>query len=91
MNVEQRINELQEEINKLKYSTTIPFDVEQAFRTRLRLDSVTNLATSAKSATSENQSVNEAGSGSYSVLKAPNGFRQFSSGGTTFFIPYYTD
>lgn len=87
--LQNQINELKQEIANLKSSTTIPYDVEQSFRTRLRIDNYAELATSLKSATSENQAVNEAGAATYSVLKPPDGFRQFVSGGTVLYIPYY--
>lgn len=43
-----------------------------------------------KSASSENQVVNEGGSASYSVLSAPNGFDKALIGGVAHYYPYYT-
>lgn len=88
--LQEKIVTLERRLNLLESTTTIPFSVEQAFRSRLEIDTLAQFEASAKSATSENQAVNEGGSASYSVLKAPDGFRQNTSGGTTFYIPYYT-
>lgn len=87
--LQKQINELREEIAKLKSSTTIPYDVEQSFRTRLRIENFAELGTSSKTVASETQAVNEAGTDNYDVAKPPVGFREFVSGGSVFYIPYY--
>lgn len=81
---------LTERIDKLSNATTIPFDVEGAFVKRLDLKAVTRVSVSSKSASSENQSVNEAGAAAYSVMKSPDGFLQVSVSGTTYYLPYFT-
>jgi hypothetical protein len=68
----------------------IPFSVEQAFRDRLRINTYTPLTTSSKSASSENQAVNEAGSASYNVLKAPDGFVEVVIAGQIYYMPYFS-
>lgn len=88
--LQRQINELKAEIEMLKADTTIPFNVEQAFRSRLRIQDLAELASSSKTAASETQAVNEAGVGSYNVAKPPDGFREYVVGGTTLYIPYYT-
>lgn len=93
MTIEQlqaQIDLLQQELNKLRNSTTIPFEVEQAFRFKLGISELTSLNASSKTAASETQSVNEAGVGSYSVAKPMDGFKQVTIGGSTLYIPYYT-
>lgn len=93
MTIEQlqsQIDLLQAELNKLRNTTTIPFDVEQSFRTRLKINELARLAPSAKNPSTETQIVNEAGIATYSVSKPPDGFREFVVGGSTLYIPYYT-
>ena len=84
------VTELRRMIELLYNSSTIPHDVEQSFRTRFKLDTYNPITTSAKSASSENQSVNESGSSSYSVLKAPDAFLQVTLSGAVKYIPIYT-
>jgi len=84
------ITALKEEVNALKASTTIPYDVEQAFRERFEIDSYASISISSKSATSENKAVNESGSASYSVAKPPDGFMQFTLNNTVYYFPYFT-
>ena len=86
----QEINNLKEEIKKLKSAATIPYETEQALRERLRLASFMSIYGSSKSATSENQSVNESGSSSYSVLKPPDIFLQVTVSGVLYYIPVFT-
>lgn len=93
MTIEQlqnKIDSLQQELDKLRNTTTIPFDVEQAFRFRLGINSLTRLDTSVKTAASETQSVSEGGVSSYNVAKPMDGFKQVTIGGSTLYIPYYT-
>lgn len=85
---EQKLNEVYDFIQSLKANATIPIEVDAAFRTRLA--PTLDLVTSAKTAGSENQLVNEAGSAAYSVLKPPDGFDEREDGGTTKYYPYYT-
>jgi len=88
--LEKKLDSLEKKINSLDAFTTIPFNVEQAFRVRFGLDSFSSLSVSSKSATSENQVVNESGSSTYTVLKLPDGFRDLIVDGTTLSFPYYT-
>jgi hypothetical protein len=91
--LQQKVNELEQKVKSLEASTTISFDVEQAFRTRFNLqnlESIPVITSSAKVATTENQVVDEAGSASYSVLKPPDAFLEVSISGATKYIPIYT-
>lgn len=88
MTPEQRITQLEQQIQQLKAAATIPYEVDQAFRTRLT--GLINLAVSGKGATSENRSVVEAGAGTYSVMGIPDGFLQIVISGTTYYLPYFT-
>lgn len=90
MDTETRLNKIEEELELLKSFTTIPFDVESAFRARLNINDLARIIVSTKSATSENQSVNESGVSSYSVLKAPDAFLQVQVSGSTYYIPIFT-
>jgi hypothetical protein len=86
----QEVMELRRELNSLKANTTIPQEIEQAFRARFLLDTYASLGPSSKTAASETQAVDEAGMATYSVAMPPNGFREFITGGTVLYIPYYT-
>lgn len=84
------IEELKRTVDALRSSTTIPLEVDAAFRKRFGIKDFSKLSTSTKSATSENQAVNEAGAASYSVLKAPDGFDERLDGSTVKYYPYFT-
>lgn len=88
MNVEQRITQLENEMRQLKAASTIPYDVEVAFKSRLKIGD-SNLRTSSKTASSESRTVNEAGTASYSVARPMDNFVQYDLNGTTIYIPYY--
>lgn len=85
-----QIDELRNEINMLKNSNSIPIEMDRAFRERFGLNQFSPLSSSAKSSSSENQSVNESGSATYSVLKPPDGFDQRTDGGTVKYYAYWT-
>lgn len=84
---EQKLNEVYEVIQQLRSASALPFDIREALSDALVGSS---LSTSSKVSTSENQAVDEAGSGTYSVLKPPDGFLQISIDGTTYYLPMYT-
>jgi len=85
-----RIEALEMEVQNLKASATIPYEVDTAFRERLGIADLATLTGSTKTAASETQAVSESGSGSYSVAKPMDGFREFVVGGSVLYIPYYT-
>lgn len=87
--LELRVKKLEESMAKLSAFSTIPFDTEKAFKTRLGISDIPVIVSSSKSATSENQAVNEAGASSYNVLKAPDAFAQVTINGVTIYIPYF--
>lgn len=89
----RRVGELERELRELKSASGINHNTEQAIRTRFRLDRLDNVASldnSDKSSSSENVTVNEAGSGTHSVLKAPDAFLEVEIEGGTKYIPIYT-
>lgn len=86
----QRIVELEREMQLLRAGSTIPFDIEKALRERLRIGTFNPTTLSAKGATTENQSVNESGVATYSVLKPPDAFLTITIGSTAYNIPVYT-
>ena len=93
MEIEQLKNEIAElnrKIDLLYNSTDIPNNVEQAFRTRFQLDTYNPIIVSAKSASSENQAVNEGGVAAYNVMKPPDAFIQITLNGAIKYIPIYT-
>lgn len=66
---------VQEVLDTLGRYSDIPLDVEKAFSRRLNLRTVPTISTGSKGATSENQAVDESGSGTYTVLKTPDSFK----------------
>jgi hypothetical protein len=85
---EQKLNEIYAFMQSLKANSTIPIEVDGAFRTRLT--GILGLTVSAKSANSEDVSVNEAGAASYSVMNDPVGFLEVDIDSVTYYIPYFT-
>lgn len=83
------MTELKEQFELLKSTTTIPFDIDRAFYERYRMVEFARLSPSAKSASSESQSVNEAGAATYDVLKNPDGFEQREVGGVLRYYAYW--
>lgn len=83
-----QLKELIDFKRNLESSNTIPLTVDQAFRGRFVIPP--EVTTSTKGATTENQPVNEGGSASYSVLKAPDAFLQVIISGSTYYIPIFT-
>lgn len=101
--LQRQIDELQKQIDTLKSSTTIPFDIDGAFRKRLGIESLVTdreldayIIASSKSASSENvtavTSVNFVAEtvGTNTVLDNPDGFLQIVISGTTYYLPYFT-
>jgi hypothetical protein len=82
-----RINELQAELDLLKSAHSIPFEIENAFRERLEGNSI---AVSSKGADTEDVSVDEGGISTYSVLNDPDIFLEVMINGTTYYIPAFT-
>jgi hypothetical protein len=88
--LKQEVEALRREFNNLKATTTITNDIEQAFRSRLRIDTYASLTPSSKNPSTETQTVDENGIDTYGVATPPAGFREFVTGGTVLYIPYYT-
>lgn len=89
---EQFKNEIIEEImNTLGNHSTVPLDVENALKRRFNLTEVPAIETGSKSATAENQAVNEGGAGLYDVLGIPDRFRllKTSKGEVIGYVPIY--
>lgn len=85
----QQLRELMDWKQSLEMSHTIPLNIDQSFRGRF-INDIIQPASSSKSATSENQAVNEGGSSTYSVLKPPDAFLQLQIGTTIYYIPVFT-
>lgn len=86
---EERIKRIENRLNMLESASTIPFPVEQAFRERFKLADFAELKGSTESPGDYDQAVDEAGAASYNVASVPDGFREFTVGGSTLLIPYY--
>ena len=92
-----QLKQMQEQIKKLttfmealQRFDRIPLATERAISRRLDLNAVPRVTTGSKGATSENVSVNEAGSGTYSVLGPPDAFYQVTDGdGNVGYVPKY--
>lgn len=85
-----QIDALKAEMENLKNSATIPYDIDQSIRTRFEIDALAKIKGSTKSASSENVTVDEAGSNTFPVLGIPDGFDERLDGNTTKFYPYWT-
>ena len=83
-NLIQRVTELENFIQQLRASATIPLDVNEAFKARA---SVSIRGTASNSGTTT--TVNESGSSTYSVAKAPTGTVLFEKDGITYKVGYY--
>jgi len=84
--LKKEVEELKKWKRQLENVTTIPLNIDQAFRARL----VADFAVSTKSLSSENQAVDEAGTATYSVLKTPDGFLERKINNIVYYIPYYS-
>lgn len=88
--MQKQIDELRAEIASLKSASEIPYEVEQAIRTRFKLHLFATISNSDKTTNSENQAVNEGGAATYSVLGVPDDWIQTTIGSTTYYIPVWT-
>lgn len=86
----QKLDQVYAFMQSMKRYDTIPRDADKAIRRRIvRTLDFQELAVSAKSATSENKAVNEAGAAAYSVMDKPDGFLEIELNGTTYHVPYF--
>lgn len=85
----RKLEEIYSFMESLKASTSIPLEVDQAFRFRLGLDTVPLTAVSSKNADSEDIPVDEGGAALYDVMGDPVGFLQLTLGNTTYYVPYF--
>ena len=85
--LKREVEELRAWKASLEASHSIPLNVDQAFRARFLSNQV---KTSSKSVSSENQAVDEGGTGQYSVLKTPDAFLEVVASGGTYYIPVFT-
>lgn len=84
-----KIQEIEGFINRVK-SQQISYPMDD-ISAKIISDKISGtVASSTKGATSENQAVNESGSGSYNVLKAPDAFLQITINGVLYYIPVFT-
>lgn len=90
--MEEQIKQLQEQIDilaremqKLRASATIPYDIGEAFKVRVS-QGFTN---GTPNATTNGQAVNESGSASYTVSALMNGMFPVVVNGITYNLPYY--
>lgn len=86
--LQEQVNKLEEQWNSLTSTTTIPKEIDVAFRARLSNIAQT-ISISGTSATAHNATVNESGSSTYSVMAIPTGFLTITINGTARDIPYF--
>ena len=86
MDVQEQINELKAELDKLRNSTTIPLEVGEAMRERLQSAKVT---TNGTAASTETVSINEAGVAVKTASKPMDGFITVVVNGLSKKVPYY--
>lgn len=86
--LQKKIEVLEQEIQALKASSTIPFEVDTAFTDRLKLSTYSKVLLSSKSSSSEQIAVNSASS--TPVLLGPDAFLQVTISGTIYYIPAFT-
>lgn len=87
--LKQKIEELEKWKKSMEASHSIPLNIDQAFRARFK-DTGSILSASSKSASSENQVVDEGGVATYSVMKTPDAFLQVTISGAVKYIPIFT-
>lgn len=85
---ERKLNEVYEFVQSMRAAGTLPYEVEQALRTRF--DGGLGLTVSTKGVDTEDVTVNEGGSSSYAVMNDPDGFLQVTINGTLYYIPIFT-
>lgn len=87
-NLINRITELERIVeNRTHQQISYPLD---DISKQILSEKLASVVSSSKVSTSENQTVNESGSGSYNVLKAPDAFVQVTVNGTLYYIPVFT-
>lgn len=86
--LKKKMQAMEDFINSLKSSSSIPMEIDSAFRDRLVGD-ISALVPSTVSPTTHNKAVNEAGSASYSVMNIPTGFIEANVAGVKRVIPYF--
>lgn len=86
--LDSKMDEIFEMIKSLGNSSTIPIDVDAAFRDRF-LQDLAVIQPSTVGATTHNKTVNEGGTDVYAVMNKPDGFVQSEVNGSTVIIPYF--
>ena len=81
------LEELKAWKKSLESSSSIPLNIDQAFRARFEKGSVFTVST--KGADTEDVTVDEAGLATYAVMNDPDGFLQVTVGGTIYYLPYF--
>lgn len=84
----KEIIELTNRLNALDNNATIPLQTGEAIKARVLTDAGVALL-STKSASSESESINEAGIASHSVLPLPDGYLEVTLSGVIRYVPFY--
>lgn len=88
--IKKEIESLVQWRESLSVSSRIPLEQDRAMRYRMfGSDVVQVIENSTKSSSSENQAVNEGGTGTYNVLKPPASFLRVEVGNIAYYLPSY--
>lgn len=87
-NLQKQVDDLTYIIESLASSTTIPFDIGEAFKKRLEGKKY-SLSSSSKTVADFTRAVNEAGTATYNVSKLMTGFKTLQIGDTKITIATY--
>lgn len=86
----QELDTLKATVQSLTMANSIPYNVEQAFRDRLKIGSLSIITSSSKSANSENVAVDTSSLLTYNVLGIPDGYVKVKiETGVIVNMPYY--
>lgn len=84
--IQEQIDSLQEQLNSLSSSSTIPFEIGEAFKDRIGGSEV---IPSSKTVASETQTINEGGIAIVTALDVPDSFGSVLVNGAIKYIPLY--
>lgn len=84
-----QVASLQNRLDALNSTSSIPWEIDQAFRDRF-ISSVPTITVSSKGVDTEDITINESGSATKVVMNDPAAFLQTSVNGVVYYIPVFT-
>lgn len=87
--MKRELKELKDFKSSMEQYSKVPYRVQEALARRFKLSTFPSVVSSVKTASSEDQAVNEAGSGTYNVLASPDGWLELYDANNNFlgYIP----